>query len=60
MEQENRDRIAQVMFALDLGFSDIHDDENVRQATLERKLAVIERAVAIMRVEEAMNYSLFV
>jgi len=59
MTNNKKHRIERVMFALDLGFSDLYNGENVRQLTLERKLQVIEGAVEIIQAEEAINFSLF-
>lgn len=53
-----KERIGKIMFALDLGFSDIFDNENVRQFTLERKLEIMEKAVELVTLEEAMNINL--
>ncbi len=52
-------RVTEVVWALDLGFSDLYDGENVRQLTLEGKLETIEAAVGMMVAETAVNFSLF-
>jgi len=54
-----REKIGKIMYSLDLGFSDIFKDENVRQLTLEGKLDVMEQAVELMSLEESMNFSVF-
>lgn len=54
-----QDRIEKICFALDLGFSDYYPQENVREITISGKLEAVERAVAMMRIEEAINFSLF-
>jgi hypothetical protein len=54
-----RERIGNVMFSLDLGFSDFFKDENVRQLTLQKKLGIIEQAVELIGLEESMNFSVF-
>ena len=53
------DRVEKIIYALDLGFSDFFKDENVRDNTLQQKLEVIEQSVEIMKLEEAMNFSIF-
>ncbi len=42
-----RKRIDNIIYALDLGFSDIYTNENVRQLTLENKLDEMEMVVNI-------------
>ena len=54
-----RKTIKDILFALDIGFSDIYKDENVRQLTLENETSILRRAVIILRLEEGMNLSLF-
>ena len=52
-------RISSIMKTLDLGFSDIYEDQNVRQLTLKGKLKTMEKAVELVTLEEAMNFSIF-
>jgi len=59
MKIETRERIWKILNSLDIGFSDLFEDENVRQLTLQKKLDILERAVDIMHIEEAMNFSIF-
>lgn len=54
-----RERISRIMFSLDLGFSDIYRDENVRQLTLQGKLDKMEQGVELVVFEESMNFSVF-
>ena len=54
-----QDKIERVLYSLDIGFSDAFEGENVRQLTLQEKLDILERAVDIMIIEEAMNFSVF-
>jgi len=51
-------RIKKIFDALDLGFSDIYDGENVRQQTLQEKLDTIEESTEIIKLEEAINFSI--
>jgi len=53
------DRVEKIHFALDLGFSDYCPRENVREITITNKLDLVERAVSMMRIEEAISFSLF-
>lgn len=52
-------RIGAIINLLDLGFSDIFDGENVRQQTLVEKLDIIEEIVELIKLEEAINFSVF-
>jgi hypothetical protein len=54
-----RKDIEEILNALDIGFSDIYKDENVRQLTLEKQTDFLQRATTIMKLEQAMNFSLF-
>ena len=54
-----RDRIEKIINTLDIGFSDFFEGENVRDNTLQEKLEIIEQAMEIMKLEEAMNFSIF-
>lgn len=54
-----QERIEGILNCLDIGFSDLFEGENVRQLTLQKKLDILERAVNIMTIEEAMNFSVF-
>jgi hypothetical protein len=59
MVTNTRERIEKIHVALDLGFSDYFDKgHNVRESTIRNKLKIIEEAVAVMQVEEAINFSL--
>jgi hypothetical protein len=49
----------QIHSALDLGFSDYYDGENVRDITIQRHNKRFSQAVVLMQIEEAMCFSLF-
>jgi len=53
------DRYEKILSALDVGYSDMFEGENVRELTLRGKSDVLEKAVSIMLAEEAMNFSVF-
>ena len=54
------EKIQRIIDSLDLGFSDFYKDENVRQMTLmSDKLDMIQQAVELITIEEAMNFSIF-
>jgi hypothetical protein len=53
------DRCEKILYALDVGFSDIFEGENVRELTLRKKTDVLEKSVNMMILEEAMNFSVF-
>lgn len=53
-----RQRIDELRNALDLGFSDHFESENVRDTTLLHRLDEVERAVEMMSVEESIMHSL--
>jgi len=51
--------IEEIHGSIDLGFSDYYKNQNVRDATLDAHAADIHRAVQLLTLEEAVNYSLF-
>lgn len=53
------DRCEKILFALDIGYSDMFEGENARELTLREKTDVLEKAVGMMSAEEAMNFSVF-
>jgi len=53
------DKYEKILFALDVGYSDIFEGENVRELTLREKTDVLDKAVGMMSAEEAMNFSVF-
>jgi hypothetical protein len=57
--RDMKKRIEKIHSALDLGFSDYFKDENVRGLTIHNRLEIIEEAVSILAVEEAINFSIF-
>jgi hypothetical protein len=54
MEEE----IGKIMFALDLGFSTFYKDESVLKLTLKEKLDIMKKAVELLKIEEAINFSI--
>lgn len=55
----SEEEIKKIMFALDLGFSTFYKDDSVLQLTLKEKLDVVKKAVELLNIEEAMNFSIF-
>jgi hypothetical protein len=49
----------EIYFALDLGFSDGHNDENVRELTIRNHRSAIAEAIVLMTLDEAICFSLF-
>ena len=52
-----QNRIEEILYSSDIGFSDTYKDENVRDLTFQGKIDILEHAVEIMNLEEAMNSS---
>lgn len=53
-----KERIKEILNSLDLGFSDFYPGENVRELTIEEKFDSIEDAINIVKLEEAINFSI--
>jgi hypothetical protein len=51
--------IEEIHGGIDLGFSDYYENENVRDRTLDAHAVELNRAVELLALEEALNYSLF-
>jgi hypothetical protein len=51
--------IEEIHGSIDLGFSDRYEDQNVADRTLDAHAAELHRAVELLILEEAINYSLF-
>ncbi len=54
-----RKLIEEIHGSIDLGFSDYYEDQNVRDRTLDAHVVELRRAVELLMLEEAINYSLF-
>src|SRR5882762_6536676 len=57
--EAKRKLIEEIHGSIDLGFSDYYENENVRDKTLEAHTVELQRAVELLTLEEAINYSLF-
>ncbi len=57
-KMSTQDKIDKLTNTLDLEFSDFYENENVRQVTFEEKLDTLVKAVEIMRLEEAISFSI--
>jgi hypothetical protein len=57
--QEKQALIDEIHGSIDLGFSDYYEDQNVRDSTLDAHAVELHRAVELLTLEEAINYSLF-
>lgn len=55
----SKERIEKIADSFDLGFSDFFHGENVRELTLQEKLATIEQTREFMIIDECMNFSIF-
>lgn len=62
MSEQKKDKqalIEEIHGSIDLGFSDYYEDHNVRDRTLDAHALELHRAVELLTLEEAINYSLF-
>ena len=57
--EAKRKLIEEIHGSIDLGFSDYYEDQNVREQTLDAHATDLHRAVELLTLEEAINYSLF-